>query len=466
MTNLWSLNAKEISNLFLSDEISPDEIINSLEERYEKINPIINAISKETFTSERLAGEKLSKMKKEGKKLGFLAGVPVTVKINTDQKGYASTNGLRLNEKLIAKTDSTVVNNLEKAGALIIGRTNTPAFSMRWFTKNSIHGHTLNPHNNKITPGGSSGGAASATAAGLGCIGHGTDIAGSIRYPAYACGIHGLRPSLGRVPMINYTSPDRYIGGQIMAVSGPLARSIKDLEMGYNAMRQENYDDPWWVPISENLPPLNKKIALLTDIKGMKITEEVKQNLIEVAKHLENIGWVIENISGPDFEEIAHYQAVLWLAEFRRSSAKLIFEENDEEAIFVFEEMSKKCPDTSIEKFMDALQQRATLGRKWSSFFNKYPLILCPISGDLPFEDLKDIKSEEDFNHVFQSMLPQIAPPYLGLPGLSFSNKIINFNIPVGVQLISRKFREDQLFRVAYDLEKLYPIIKSITPEF
>ena len=92
--------------------------------------------------------------------------------------------------------------------------------------------------------------AASATASGIGCIGHGTDIAGSIRYPAYACGIHGIRPSLGRVPMINYSAPDRYIGGQIMAVSGPLARSIKDLELGYDAMRQSNYDDTWWTPLS------------------------------------------------------------------------------------------------------------------------------------------------------------------------------------------------------------------------
>ena len=102
---------------------------------------------------------------------------------------------------------------------------------------------------------------AAATAAGMGAIGHGTDIAGSIRYPAYACGIHGLRPSIGRVPMINYTTPDRHIGGQIMAVSGPLARSIKDLELALKVMSRENYDDPWWTPLPFTLPMPKKKIA-------------------------------------------------------------------------------------------------------------------------------------------------------------------------------------------------------------
>ena len=128
--------------------------------------------------------------------------------------------------------------------------------------------------------------------------------------------------------------------------------------------------------------------------------------------------------------------------------------------------MSKKCPDTSIEKFMDALQQRATLGRKWSHFFDKYPLILCPISGDPPFEDLKDVKSIEDFDYVFSSMLPQIAPPYIGLPGLSFCSGITDQNVPKGVQFLTRRFREDILIEVGYDLEKCFSKITAINPKF
>ena len=92
--------------------------------------------------------------------------------------------------------------------------------------------------------------------------------------------------------------------------------------------------------------------------------------------------------------------------------------------------------------------------------------MLCPISGDLPFEDLKDVKSADDFDEVFSSMLPQIAPPYIGIPGLSFSNGISSENVPFGVQFLSRRFREDKLLEVGYDLEKLYPKIKTINPKF
>ena len=157
-----------------------------------------------------------------GEKVGALAGVPVTVKVNIDQEGFATTNGLKLQRDTIAKSNSPVIDNLRKAGAVILGRTNCPAVSYRWFTTNLIHGDTKNPRDPVVTPGGSSGGAGAAVAAGIGHIAHGTDIAGSIRYPAYACGVHGLRPTVGRIAAFNAALPERPIGPQISAVSGPL----------------------------------------------------------------------------------------------------------------------------------------------------------------------------------------------------------------------------------------------------
>jgi len=324
----------------------------------------------------------------------------------------------------------------------------------------------LNPHNKNITPGGSSGGAGSATAAGMGAIGHGTDIAGSIRYPAYACGIHGLRPSIGRVPMVNYTTPDRHIGGQIMAVAGPLARSIKDLELALKVMSKENYDDPWWTPLPFTLPMPEKKIALLTKIEGLKIDPVILEELKLVAKNLENSGWIIEEPKAPNFQEAANFQATLWLGEFRRTGGEAIIRENDPDSNFIYSQMSRRCPDTSLEKFMDSLQNRARISREWNKFFDQYPIILCPITGDIPFPDLKDLESEESFDLVFDSMLPQIAPPYMGLPGLSFATSKTKQKIPLGVQLISRKFREDLLLNVGYDLENYYPKIEPVLPVF
>ena len=126
--------------------------------------------------------------------------------------------------------------------------------------------------------------------------------------------------------------------------------------------------------------------------------------------------------------------------------------------------MCRRCPDTSLEKFMDSLQNRARISREWNKFFDQYPIILCPITGDIPFPDLKDLESEESFDLVFDSMLPQIAPPYMGLPGFSFATNKTKENIPLGVQLISRKYREDLLLNVAYDLEKHYPKIEPALP--
>ena len=466
MSKLWSLHAHQISKLLKIREVSATEICDSLINHIEEINPKINAIVVKTYEDARQQAKVLDRKIKESEKIGLLAGVPTTVKVNTDQIGYPSTNGLQIQKDFIATKDSPVVKNLRNSDALMLGKTNTPAFSIHWFTRNSLHGHTLNPHNKNITPGGSSGGAAAATAAGMGAIGHGTDIAGSIRYPAYACGIHGLRPSIGRVPMINYTTPDRHIGGQIMAVSGPLARCIKDIEIALKVMSVENYDDPWWAPIPFSFPMPEKKIALLTKIEGLKIDPIIVKELNSAAKKLEQMGWIIEEPKSPNFQEAADCQATLWLGEFRRTGGEAISKENDPDANFIYSQMCRRCPDTSLEKFMDSLQQRARISREWNKFFDQYPIILCPITGDIPFPDLKDLESEESFDLVFDSMLPQIAPPYMGLPGLSFATSQTKQKIPLGVQFISRKFREDLLLNVGYDLENYYPKIEPVLPNF
>ena len=201
---------------------------------------------------------------------GPLAGVPVTVKVNIDQEGFATTNGLKLQRDVIAPSNSPVIDNLRKAGAVILGRTNCPAFSYRWFTTNLIHGDTKNPRDASLTPGGSSGGAGAAVAAGIGHIAHGTDIAGSIRYPAYACGVHGLRPTVGRVAAFNASLPERPIAAQISAVSGPLARTIGDLRIALAAMSARDMRDPWWVPAPLQGPTMPKRAALCLNPDGLE----------------------------------------------------------------------------------------------------------------------------------------------------------------------------------------------------
>src|ERR1700750_2223989 len=229
MQDLWRLSAKELAALIGTKKVSAMDAATAALARLDAVNPKINAVVDHRPEDVLAHARGIDAAIARGEDAGPLAGVPVTVKVNIDQQGFATTNGLNLQRNAIAPANSPVVDNLRKAGAVILGRTNCPAVSYRWFTTNLIHGDTKNPRDPSITPGGSSGGAGAAVAAGIGAIAHGTDIAGSIRYPAYACGAHGLRPTMGRVAAFNPGLPERTIGPQLEAVSGPLARTINAL---------------------------------------------------------------------------------------------------------------------------------------------------------------------------------------------------------------------------------------------
>ena len=192
MSEIWRLSAVELAARIRNRDVSATEAAQSALARLSAANPAVNAVVDHRPEDVLAQAAAVDAALARGEDPGILAGVPVTVKVNVDQAGYATTNGVTLQKDLIAAVNSPVVDNLRRAGAVILGRTNTPAFSLRWFTSNIVHGETRNPRNPALTPGGSSGGAASAVAAGIGHLAHGTDIAGSIRYPAYACGVHGL----------------------------------------------------------------------------------------------------------------------------------------------------------------------------------------------------------------------------------------------------------------------------------
>ncbi|MHC2703705.1 Asp-tRNA(Asn)/Glu-tRNA(Gln) amidotransferase A subunit family amidase [Bradyrhizobium liaoningense] len=248
MQDLWRLSAADLATLVKSKKVSAREAAQAGLARLDAVNPRLNAVIDHRPDDVLRQADAVDAAIARGEDPGVLAGVPVTIKANVDQEGFATTNGLKLQRDVIAREDNPVVANFRKAGAVLLGRTNCPAFSYRWFTTNLIHGDTKNPRDAALTPGGSSGGAGSAVAAGIGHIAHGTDIAGSIRYPAYACGVHGLRPTLGRIPAFNPALPERPIGPQIMAVSGPLARTVNDIRISLEAMSARDIRDPWFVP--------------------------------------------------------------------------------------------------------------------------------------------------------------------------------------------------------------------------
>lgn len=452
MTELWRLSATETAALVRARQASATEVAQSALARLDAANPALNAVVDHRPEEVLAEAARLDAAIARGEDPGPLAGVPVTIKVNVDQAGFATTNGLRLQKDLVAKADNPMVANLRRASAVVLGRTNTPAFSLRWFCRNSLHGHTRNPWNAAITPGGSSGGAAAATAAGIGAIGHGTDIGGSIRYPAYACGIHGLRPTLGRVPAWNATGADRHIGGQLMAVSGPLARTIADLGLAFAAMAARDIREPWWTPVPLSLPAVPKRAALCIRPEGLATVPEVEAALRDAASRLEAAGWTVEETPLPPLREPARIQAMLWLAESRRGANRAIATEADPDASFVYAQMEALCPEPDLAAFMDGLQARATFLRQWMEFFEIYPLALCPVSAELPFPDQLDVQSPDAFRRVMEAQLTQVGLPLMGLPGLTVTTGLVG-QTPVGVQLLAGRYREDILLDAGAAIE-------------
>lgn len=463
MSELWRLSATELTNLIKKRETCAVEITQSALDRLSSVNSSINAVVQEMPEEAMAVAAEIDRKLAKGEDCGELAGVPVTTKENVDQAGYATTNGLRIQRDLVASEDNPVVANLRTAGSVIIGRTNTPAFSLRWFTRNSLHGHTLNPRNSNITPGGSSGGAAAAVVSGIGAIAHGTDIGGSVRYPAYACGIHGLRPSLGRIPAANFTTPDRHIGAQLMAVSGPLARTVADLRLALSAMAAYDARDPWWIPAPLHTPSRLQRAALTVAPDGMSVDPKVERALRDAARRLQDNGWVVDEVDCPTLREPARLQLTLWLTEFRRSAATMVEKENDPDASFVYRQLESLCPKVELNDLLDTLQQRVDLVRQWQVFLERYPIVICPVSGELPFPDLLDVESEDSFKRVFDAQLTQLGLPLLGLPGLTVSTAMEG-DVPVGVQLIAGRFEEDHLLKAGEIIEAGGAPVSPIDP--
>src|ERR1700716_3726043 len=412
MEDLWRLSAADIAALIRSRKISAKQAASAALARLDAVNPLINAVVDHRPEDVLAQAGAVDAALARNEDVGPLAGVPVTVKVNIDQEGFATTNGLKLQRDVIARANSPVVDNLRKAGAVILGRTNCPAFSYRWFTTNLIHGDTRNPRDPAITPGGSSGGAGAGVAAVIGHIAHGTDIAGSIRYPAYACGVHGLRPTVGRIAAFNASLPERPIGPQISAVSGPLARTVGDLRMALAAMSGKDARDPWWVPAPLEGPPMPKRAALCLRPDGLETVAEVKAAVADAGKRLERAGWGVEEIDDtPPLREAADLQTRLWLGDGFEAQLEAAEREGDPGALACLRGNRAKVFPFDAAAFSKALTRRATLAREWLAFFETHSVLLMPVSAELPFPDGLDLRDDASFTRVWRGHVPAMCIP-------------------------------------------------------
>ncbi|MEH7379314.1 amidase family protein [Bacillus sp. JJ1533] len=467
---LWRWSATELAHGIRTRIISSREAVESCLDRIEEVNPVLNALAEVHAEEALAAADRADLAVKKGEPLGPLHGVPVSTKINVDQAGHVTTDGVVAFKDNIAEKDSPPVANLRKAGAVIVGRSNTPAFSFRWFTNNDLHGITLNPWDKSRTPGGSSGGAASAVASGMMPIGHGNDIGGSVRHPAYACGITGIRPTMGRIPgWAGPPSGDQAPSTQLMATDGPLARSIADLRLALTSMSEFDPRDPLHASVPLIGEPLQKpiRVGLLRDVGIATPTSAVNQALSDAAVQLTEAGYIVEEVSLPLFAEAYRLWYLLVMEDFR-TALPVVEQYGDEgmkKAAFNYFANAKEWwgDNPGLSDYIKGYARRGTLIVQLQEFLQKYPLLLMPVSTEQAFEQDADLFSVESMRRCMDAQWSMMAIPVLGFPAISVPTGVAD-GLPVGVQLLGRRFREDTLFDAAEVIEAHAQIKTPIDP--
>jgi amidase len=461
----WRLDATDLAKLIRTGRLSAREATVSVLARMDAVNPQLNAVV-QRFDAEALAAADAADAKQaRGDALGPLHGVPVTIKVNIDQKGHATTNGIVAFKDAIAGEDSPVVANFRHAGAVIVGRTNTPAFSMRLVTSNDLHGRTFNPRDRAISPGGSSGGAGAAVAAGIGPIAHGNDIAGSVRVPAYCNGVVGLRVGLGRIAAFNPSQPvARGIGGQLMAVQGPLTRTVRDARLALAVMARGDARDTRWadVPLVGPPPPRPIRVALVPEIPGGFTHPAQAEAVRQAGRHLAAAGYQVEEILPPDIEQAVQAWHDIGSADVLAPLLPRMEELGDDAGRASMRAWMQLVPPKGLKAVLGALAMRDLLLGRWQTFFTHTPLVVMPTLAGLPPPQDQDTTLEGQIK-VLDSIRACLIAPVLGLCGLS---------VPVGhhgalrtgVQINAARFREDLALDAGEVIEAAEGIVTPIDP--
>ena len=390
MSNQAFWSATRVAAAIRAGELSAVELLESCIQRIERFDETLNAVCVRQFEEARVRARAADEAHDRGEAWGSLHGVPVTVKEGYDVAGTPTTWGLPERGNHVAEADSEVVRRLRAAGAVILGKTNVPPHLMDWQSNNPLYGRTNNPWNLERTPGGSSGGSAVSMAVGYAYLEAGSDIGGSLRNPAHYCGICAHKPTFGVVPDAGHRigDPEEPID---LLVCGPMAREVEDLELGLDAMAgPEPRDAPGWrleLPASRHQRLEGFRIAVITEEPVCRIGEAVKHCVEEVADACAKAGATVDRDASLPFDSREAHRTYLKLLR-GAGSAALSDEQFDEER----QRASSLAGDESYRgqvtrayvqrhrEWLAADAERLSIRRAWSSFFERYDVLLCPIA--------------------------------------------------------------------------------------
>jgi amidase len=443
MSELWQRSAVEIAEGIKQKKFSCREVMESVVGRIRQKNGALNAIVYD-YTEEALAEARRADDVSTAAR-GPLHGVPATIKENVDQRGKPTPNGLPAWEGVIAPDDAPLVANLRRAGAIIVGRTNTPELSMRATTDNPLHGPTRNPWHPDASPGGSSGGAGAAAAAGFGPIHHGNDIGGSLRFPAFACGLATVKPTPGRIPAWNPSATaERGMLAQLMSVQGAICREVADVRLATRIMAQRDARDPWWMPVPFDGEPIPKpiRVAVTRNAHGYPMHPEISNAVARVAKWLAAAGYAVDEVEPPPITEPARAWFAVSVAEMKVTLFPVAQQHGSPTIKELFSWYERMGNVVDAAGYMLGVAERTRMTRQWSVFLEEHPLVLTPLLMRPMFPWNYDAQGFAQTKDIFDAAIYSYGVNYLGLPAGVVPIGLVD-GLPAGVQIVGRRFRED-----------------------
>lgn len=464
MDDLPFLPAYEIVRLIRQERTSVKEVVTGLLERINQVNDKINAL---VHYNEEQVVSQAEEMDEAPSKGGPLFGLPITVKDNIEVEGMITTGGITERRGYIPSTDASVVKRLKDAGAIIVGKTNCPAFCSGFETNNEIYGRTNNPYDLEKTVGSSSGGEAALIAAGGSFLGIGSDTGGSILWPSSYSGICGLAPTFGRLSRMGTIPP--YLGFLDTTRIGPMARSIRDLSLVLPViMGPDNWDSrclPMKYDSHDTIRLNNLTIAYYTENGFVEPNSEIKRVISEAADLLVTTDLVVEEEYPPVTKTFLNVERGL-----NRFSSGI--KDGTEPKVQEWSEPVELYPDEIYDLADDWLEEsqqskgnEAMLGVefffwsiKWDTyrsqvlrFMDEYDAIICPVSATPAFKHGES--RDSSFNPL--DLLSYTHPYSLaGLPSVTFRGGTSSDGLPIGIQVITKHAEEGLALKIALHLEE------------
>lgn len=443
------LSARELARMVRAKDVSPVEVLEATLRRIERVNPRINAyctVTAEPARRQALAAEEAAR---RGDPLGPLHGVPYSLKDLTPTRAIRTTMGSKIFEHNVPEEDAILVERLRGAGAVLLGKTNTPEFGCKPFTDNRLFGATANPWALARAAGGSSGGAAAAVAAGLGPLAEGSDLAGSIRHPAAWCGVVGFKPSQGRIARFpNVTA------WNAMSSNGPIARTVADAALMFSVMAGPDPRDPLalphtgedWEALADQVDLRGRRIAWTPDLGGAAAVDPSVASICQGATRVfADRGCAVEEAS-PEIGNIRDPFVALNAVLRQATAGKYLDQWRDQmDPILVRRiEFGRTLSGADIAR---AEVERSAYHHRLRRFFERYDLLLCPTTAiaasslDAPLP--KDIGGRA-IRDTLDMMILTYAFNFSGYPAISVPCGWTADGLPVGLQIVGG-WRQDAL---------------------